>query len=193
MVLSSDSVVQANRDTVANFIQSLEFVDDQGHRDRTDAQRHQVCADVPLRDVLERLLIQMRITGTTDSQFHTGLLLQLGKALEDDPDEVCTVYRMSPSERRRRGIDDDGEVTNLFQGAAPVEPRERRGEVYPGDQLIREDDEVTIQIHALDLTPKSEGRGTSTVIMESVPVIAVWVPARLARGWLNQDQPGQAG
>jgi hypothetical protein len=193
VVLSSASVVQANRDTVASFIRGLEFVDDQGHRDRTDAQRHQVCADVPLRDVLERLLIQMRITGTTDSQFHTGLLLQLGKALEDDPDEVCTVYRMSPAERRRRGIDDNGEVTNLFQGAAPVEPRERRGEVYPGDQAIREDENVTIQIHALDLTPKSEGRGTRTIIMENVPVIAVWVPARLARGWLNQEQPGQAG
>jgi hypothetical protein len=192
VILSSSSVVQANRNTVASFIQGLEFIDNGGHPDRTDAQRHQVCEGVSLRDVLERLLIQMRITGTTDSQFYTGLLLQLSKALEDDPDEICMVYRMCPVERRRRGVDENGEVTNLFQGAAPVQPLERRGEVYPGDQAIRDDDRVTIQIHALDLTPKEEGRGTRRVLMENVPVIAVWVPARLARGWLNQDQPGQA-
>jgi hypothetical protein len=132
----------------------------------------------------------MRITGTTDSQRYTGLLLQLSKALEDDPDEVCTVFRMSSASRRRRGIDENGEVTNLFQGAAPVQPRERRGEVYPGDSAIREDGNVTIQIHTLDLT-REEG-GVQRVIIENVPAIAVWVPARMARGWLDQNQPGQA-
>jgi hypothetical protein len=117
------------------------------------------------------------------------MLLQLSKALEDNPDEVCTVFRMSPAARRRRGIDENGEVTNLFQGAAPVQPRERRGEIYPGDQAIREDGEVTIQIHTLDLS-REEG-GAQREVMRDVPVIAVWVPARLARGWLDQEQPGQ--
>ena len=93
----------------------------------------------------------MRTTGTTDSQRYTGLLLQLSKALEDDPDEVCTIYRMSPATMRQRGIDVNGEVTNLFQGQAPVYPPERRGEVYPGDRAIREDGTVTVQIHTLDL------------------------------------------
>jgi hypothetical protein len=190
VVLSSDSVVRANRDVVAGFIQGLQFVDNDGHPARTDVQRHHVCECLPLRDAIERLLVQMRITGTTDSQRYTGLLLQLSKALEDDPDEVCTVFRMSPASRRRRGIDENGEVTNLFQGAAPVQPRERRGEVYPGDSAIREGGNVTIQIHTLDLT-REEG-GVQRVIMENVPVIAVWVPARMARGWLDQNQPGQA-
>ena len=190
VVLSSTGVVQANRDVVAGFVQGLQFVESEGHPDRTDVQRHSVCAGLPLRAVIEQLLVRIRITGNTDSQRSTGMLLQLSKALEDNPDEVCTVFRMSPRSRRRRGVDEDGEVTNLFQGAAPVQPRERRGEVYPGDSAIREDGIVTIQIHTLDLT-RDEG-GTQRVIMENVPVIAVWVPARLARGWVNQDQPGQA-
>lgn len=190
VVLSSDTVVQANREVVASFVQSLQFIDNDGHPARTDVQRHHVCAGVPLRDAIEQLLVRMRVTGTTDSQRYTGMLLQLSKALEDDPAEVCTVFRMSPGSRRRRGIDEDGEVTNLFQGAAPVQPRERRGEVYPGDSAIREGGTVTIQIHTLDLT-REEG-GVQRAIMENVPVIAVWVPARMGRGWLNQDQPGQA-
>ena len=191
VVLVSDAVNQANREAVGAFVGNLEFVDDQGHRERTDVQRHSVCAGVPLRTVLEQLLVRMRITGTTDSQRNTGLLLQLSKALEDDPNEVCTVYQMSPARRRLRGVDENGEVTNLFQGEAPVNPRERRGEVYPGDRAIREDGRVSIQIHTLDLTREDEGRG-ARVIKENVPVIAVWVPARLARAWINQDQRGQA-
>jgi Z1 domain len=191
VVLSCDSVVQANREAVAEFVRRLTFVDNEGHPDRTDIQRHQVCGDVPVRDALEQLLLRVRITGTTDSQRNTGLLLQLSKALDDNPNETCVVYRMSPTERRRRGVDENGEVTNLFQGEAPVNPRERRGEVYPGDRAIREDDSVTIQIHTLDLTQGDEGRGNRRVMMENVPVIALWVPARLARGWLDQNQPAQ--
>jgi hypothetical protein len=54
--------------------------------------------------------------------------------------------------------------------------------------VIRQDDTVTVQIHTLDLT---QGKG-GNVIKGSVPVIAVWVPARLARAWINQNQPAQA-
>lgn len=182
VVLASDAVVQANRQAIAGFIQDLVFIEDEGHHDRTDVQRHHVCRNISLRAVIERLLIRMRITGTTDSQRSTGLLLQLSKALEDDPDEVCTIYRISPATGRRRGIDENGEVTNLFQGEAPVQPRERRGEVYPGDRAIRDDDNVTVQIHTLDLTRSDE------VVAENVPVLAVWVPARLARAWITQDE-----
>jgi hypothetical protein len=152
VVLASDAITGTNRQAVAGFTQGLTFEQDDGHPDRTEIQRHHVSAGVPLQTAIEQLLVNMRITGTTDSQRNTGLLLQLSRALEDDPDEVCTVYRMSPASRRRRGIDENGEVTNLFQGEAPVHPRERRGEVYPGDRAIRDNDNVTIQIHTLDLT-----------------------------------------
>jgi hypothetical protein len=185
VVLAAEEVVQANRETVAQLVQRLEFADDAGDPRRTDFQRHQVARDVPLRVIMEDLLVRMRITGTTDSQKYTGLLLQLSKALEDDPNERGTVYRMSPTARRRRDIDDGGVVTNFFQGQAPVTPIERRGEIYPGDQAIRDADRVTVQIHTVDLT-----RERATLAMERVPVVTVWVPARLARAWVVQDEQG---
>ena len=182
VVLASDAVVQTNRQTVAEFVRNLVFQENDGHPDRTDVQRHRVCRDVPLQAVIEQLLVNMRVTGTTDSQRNTGLLLQLSKALEDNPDEVCTIYTISPVTGRVRGIDENGEVTNLFQGEAPVHPRERRGEVYPGDRAIRDDDNVTVQIHTLNLTRDNQE------IAQNVPILAVWVPARLARAWIAQDR-----
>lgn len=185
VVLASNDVIDANRNAVNSFLQTLTLTPNDGHPGRTEVQRHCVAQQVPLRTVIEELLVRLRITGTRDSQRNTGLLLQLSKALEDDPDELCTVYLMSGGSRRERGIDEDGEVTNLYQGEAPVKPVERRGEVYPGDRNIREADTVTVQIHRLDLTRED------TVVASDVPVVAVWVPARLARSWVHQDQLGQ--
>ncbi len=181
VVLASDEVLRANRETVAEFVRKLAFSESEGHPSRTVVQRHAVCFDVPLAAVIDQLLVRLRITGTTDSQRYTGLLLQLSKALEDNPDEVCAVYRMSPSATRERSIDENGEVTNLFQGAAPVQPRERRGEIYPGDLAIRQKDNVTVQIHTLNL------KRDDSVVAEGVVVAAVWVPARLARAWVSQE------
>ena len=187
VVLASDPIIQANQETVAAFLEGMTFVDDDGHPDRTNIQRHIVCCEAPLHDVIEQLLVRMRITGTVDSQRNTGMLLQLSRALEDNPDELCTVYQMSSGARRHRGINKNGEVSELFQGEAPVYPRDRRGEVYRGDRAIHNQSTVTIQIHTLDLTQDS------TVVKEAVPVTAVWVPARLARAWVSQNQPVQDG
>ena len=189
VVLASDPVIQANREAVATFLEGMTFVDNEGRPDRTGIQRHKVCREVLLRDVIDQLLVRMRITSTVDSQRNTGMLLQLSRALENDPDERCTVYQMSSPLRRRRGIDENGELTNLFQGAAPVDPPERRGEVYPGDLAILDDNTITVQIHTLDLTKKENN--VDQTVMENVPVIAVWIPARLAQGWISQDQPIQ--
>jgi hypothetical protein len=58
--------------------------------------------------------------------------------------------------------------------------------VYPGDFNIRAQDAVTIQIHNLNLTRDGQPA------IENVPVIAVWLPPRLRKPWLVQDQPPQA-
>lgn len=184
VVYTSDDAIQANQLTVSNFIHELDFRNDNGHPDRTEVQRHIVCHNVSLQTAMEKLLVNVRIGGTMDSQRNIGLLLQLTKALEDNPDEVCTVYRMSPATGRRRSVDENGEVTNLFQGEAPVQPRERRGEIYPGDRAIRDDEVVTIQIHNLELT---RNRGT-IVVARNVPVLAVWIPSRFGRAWIAQNQ-----
>ena len=181
VVHASDDIAQANQRSVSEFVQGLEFREDSGHPDRTSFQRHLVCRDIPLRAAIEQLLIKTRITGTTDSQRNIGLLLQLTKVLERNPDEACTIYRISPFEGRHRSINEDGEVANLFQGEFPVQPLERRGQVYPGDRAIRDGAKVTIQIHELALRHKQR------VVARNVPVLAVWVPSRLAHDWIVQE------
>ena len=186
VVQSAEGVRADNAAVVQQFLVTLALRQNDGHPDRELAQRHQSCPGIPLRDAVERLLIPFRFTAAEDTQQLTGLLLQLAHAIEQNAGEACKIYQMSPDFARQRGIDENGKVKNLFQGAAPVSPPERRGSVYPGDREIHEPDRVTIQIHKLSLTQGED----DAVVARDVPVIAVWVPSRMAIPWIVQDQPG---
>jgi len=189
VVLTDSGTAQSNRVLVDSFLGKLQFQPDEGHPSRSDVQRHEVCQNVPLSQALEDLLVAYRVTEITDSQRFTGMLLQLGRAIEDNPREVCSVYRMSPGATRKRHVDDDGQISNLYQGGAPTFPRDQRGSVYPGDRSIRGSDRVSIQVHMLTLT---QGEGLDErEVMHSVPVLAIFVPSRMARSWLSQHQPAQ--
>lgn len=191
-VLAPEEVLHANRRVVDRFLKRLDFREDDGHPDRSEFQRHYECRRVPLRQLMSELLVRMRIPGSIDSERNTGMLLQLQKALEDEPERVCTVYQMSMGKSRRRGVDTNGRLANLFQGADPVSPLAERGSVYPGDRAIREPGEVAVQIHNLELTGKlePEAKGAQEVLARNVAVLAVWVPAGLAKPWLVQTGPG---
>lgn len=190
VVYMDADTIHFNRALVDRLLSDLQFLPDIGHPSRTDVQRHEVCQNVPLQRVLEELLVEYRVIGATDSQKFTGMLLQLGKAIDERRDEVCSVYRMSPSATRKRHVDDDGQISNLYQGEAPVFPPDRRGSIYPGDRSIRGHDEVTIQVHMLTLT---NGQGADErEVARGVPVLAVYVPARMAVSWISQFQPAQA-
>lgn len=182
VIFTSNDIVKTNEKIVDEFVRNLNFCENDGHPNRTDVQRHYVCRDISLQMVIEQLLVGVRITGTVDSQRNTGLLLQLSKALEDNPDEICTIYRMSPKTSRSRTIDENGKIKELFQGEAPVDPPERRGEIYPGDRAIHDNDNVTVQIHILELMRDDQK------ICQNVPVLAVWIPERLGRAWITQEQ-----
>lgn len=183
IVYPSDELVEANLAVVRRFCEGQAWEENVGDERRTDVQRHLVAGGVPLRDVLEELLVDVRVSGSIDSRNNMGLLLQLSRALDDAADEACTVYRMSGGQARERSVDSHGAIASeLFQGAAPVRPAELQGTIYPGDRKIRETDRVTVQIHMLH---RKEG---STVVESPIPVVAVWVPPRLQRPWLIQDQ-----
>jgi len=186
-VYASDAVRDHNREVVEEYLGDVEMTPDEGHDDRTTAQRHYVRRFVRLQDVVERLLVRLRITDGMDSERNTGLLLTLRNALEDNPDAEATLFQMSPGASRRRGVTSRGEIVNLFQGEYPVNPPARRGTVYPGDRRIRDSERVTVQIHRLVLTQDG------CDIAEDVRVVAVWVPQHLALPWLSQAQPRREG
>jgi len=182
IVFSSMQTIQSNRDIVALALKNLNFVEDDGHSDRRPAQRHDVARDIPLQQVVESLLLKFRIVDANDSHRYTGMLLQLSHALANDPNETCTIFRMSPNHPRKRRVKNNGSISELFQGQFPVEPVEKRGEVYPGDRYIHDTDKVTLQIHQLVLNDEGE------TVAENVPVIAIWIPNRLGVGWVIQPQ-----
>jgi hypothetical protein len=54
--------------------------------------------------------------------------------------------------------------------------------IYPGDDQIRRADELTIQIHTLQVQKNRD------VIADNVPTITVWVPQVMAGQWVSQPQ-----
>ncbi|MYB30088.1 MAG: alpha-1,4 polygalactosaminidase [Cenarchaeum sp. SB0663_bin_5] len=187
VVRTSEGIRLRNFGVVRRFIDSLAFDEDPGHEHRTPMQRHHLCRNVPLGDVLKQLLLKLSVASVRDSHRNTGLLVQLQFAIERNADELAQVYVMSGGRRRRRGIHNDGRVKELFQGEDPGVSTDADSPVYPGDRALRSGDSVTVQIHMLDL------RYENTTVQESVPVVAVGLPRRLRRSWIYQAQPGQDG
>ena len=91
---------------------------------------------------------------------------------------------MSKGKERLRSVNDDEEIPTLFQGANYADGA-HKDIVYPGDDKVRPDTGLTIQIHTLEIREKGQG----SLIANNVPAIAVWVPAQMARDWLVQEQP----
>ncbi len=181
-----EEVTAQNRATVAAFLSRLTLHPDEGHPDRTESQRHLIARDVSLQDAYTELLTQFRLQRSSDLNRLLGLCLQVERYLDSHPDARCTVVHINGGAMRERGLNEEGEVAQLFQGAAPVEPRNRRGEVYPGDRDIRAPHGVTIQIHTLRL------RQNGTNIADSVPTIGVFASEALERGWLVQRESSAA-
>jgi len=133
--------------------------------------------------VYEELLTRLRVTRLVDSVQFTGLLLQVGRYLERDPDATCTVYRMSGGLTRERGVDADDQIPTLFQGANYDRSTSPPETVYPGDREIHSPEMLTVQIHTLEV------KRESVTLADNVPAIAVWVPRAMEAGWVSQPQP----
>jgi hypothetical protein len=177
-----DAVLLANRATTDNFVAGINLVQDPETADRDPAQRHRVQRGLSLAQVVNDLIVPFRVTGAGDSRNLVGLMLQISRALENNGDEQCTVYQMSPEFPRSRAIDANGKINELFQGATRLAGG---GYGYPGDTTFRDDDNVTVQLHRLTIRRNDEA------VAANVPVIAIWVPRRLELDWVSQHQPEQ--
>lgn len=177
---------EANREHIDAYLDTLELVDDEGHEDRTSIQRHQVARGVSLREAYEQMLVNLRFGRLSDAQNLLGVLVVIRNYLRDHPQATCEIYHMSCGQERERALNADGEIPNLFQGANPVNPPERRGEIYPGDREIHSQTEVTIQVHRLNLLD----RESRAVLFASVPNLAIWISPQVGGDVLIQEQGG---
>jgi hypothetical protein len=176
-------LLDANRKTVADFVQQFVWTDSPGDPRRTEEQIHLVADAIPLRRVYEELLQPLRLTMERDSQLFTGLLLQIKAYLDDHGDAPCTIYQMNKGSYRVRSVNDDDEIPTLFQGANYADAA-RKDMVYPGDDKERAAEGITVQLHTLQVRQKGQG----AVIAENVATVAVWVPQEMAEDWLVQER-----
>jgi hypothetical protein len=171
---ADESIFVPNRHLVDEFVNRHHFIDDEGDPGRLrETQVHPV-AEVPLVEVLEGLLEEFVMTDD-DAVSFSALRVLLAVA-QDQGDELCRVHRMmahSPA-RRRRGLDRDYRIKNLFQGSNAATG-------YRGDREVKSNDQVTVQLHRLQLRGDdgTEDGAGAHVIAEDVPVLAIWVPQRL--------------
>lgn len=168
-------IIESNREVYNNFLSKYKdlFKEDTGHRDRTDEQKHLV-AKIPLKDLFMDLLNGLKFTRQSDSTVYTSLKSVIDLYTDEFPPEDSFVYLMNKGNSRIRSFNDKkDEIKELFQGKNP-----RTGEViYPGDEKIKSEDSVTVQIHNLDF------RDTD---LKNIISIAVWVPARLSQSLISK-------
>jgi hypothetical protein len=170
----SELIIESNRAAVDSFTEKYKelFAEDEGHKDRTEEQKHLV-ARLPLKDLFIDLLNELKFTRQTDSTTFTNLKSVIDLYTDEFPPEDSFVYLIAKGNPRTRRLKKD-EIQQLFQGKNP-----RTGEViYPGDEKIKSDDFVTVQIHNLDF------RDTD---YENIISIAVWIPARLSQSLISKE------
>lgn len=176
--------VENNLRVINDFTQTLDFVPDEGNPSRTRFQTHQVVHNVPLEKIYNSLIINLRFARLSDAQNMLGIIVILRGYLEREPGAELTIYNMSCGTPRNRGLNNRQEISNLFQGAAPVNPPEERGNIYPGDRAIRNENGVTIQLHTLDIQEFSERNPDFPI----VPNIAIWIPREIVGDVIIQNQ-----
>ncbi|WP_414624572.1 Z1 domain-containing protein [Calothrix sp. CCY 0018] len=176
---SDENVINTNRELVDKFWSHLTHMDEKQFG-KILVKKHSFATDIPLQKTFEQLIINFRTTHPSDSLRLTGLILQVGHYLKQNPDELCDIYFIDKgNHQRKRTVGNSGKL-NLFQGRdASSEPGK-----YPGDRKIKVDDKLTIQIHKLKLHLDEEEE------IDNVRVIAIWVPKKMELDWVIQNQGG---
>lgn len=170
----SELIIESNRIIFDKFYEKYKesFIEDSGHKDRTDEQKH-VVAKIPLKDIFNDLLNDLKFTRQSDSTTYTNLKSVIDLYTDEFPPEDSFVYIMSKGKPRTRRLNKKNEIQQLFQGRNP-----KTGTVkYPGDEKIKSEDNVSIQIHNLDF------RDTE---FNNIISIAVWIPTRLSQSLISK-------
>ncbi|MEH1842112.1 MAG: Z1 domain-containing protein [Nostoc sp.] len=176
---SDEDAINTNRKVVDTFWSQLTPSKEKSFG-KLSVNKHLFATDISLRDTFEQLIIKFRTTHPSDSQRFTGLMLQVQRYLEQNPDELCDIYLMDKGRHRPRTITKNIGRLNLFQGRNSKDP-----DKYPGDRQIVVKDKLTIQIHKLNLQVEAEERD-----IPNVSVIAIWVPQKMEHHWVSQNQGG---
>jgi hypothetical protein len=171
---------EKNRNLTDTVIGGIELTPDTGHIKRTTQMKHLVNDSVLLSDIYKGLLKEFSISDKNSLEAYQGLLLQLEKHLEKNPEETCTVYIMSHESKDAEWLTRERSIGGqLYQGANP----DKSGEFYPGDRNIGDQSRVVIQLHRLKILNPDR-----SVLANDIRFVAVRIPERMSASWLAQIQ-----
>ena len=169
----NDSIIDHNRIVTKVFRDKYNSLleEDPGHPDRTEDQVH-FRFKISLKDLFHELLEKLKFTRLSDSESFTSLKAIIALYDDEFPPEDCFVYFIKKGKPRKRSLNSKDEILNLFQGKNP-----KTGPIiYPGDEKVRMDDYVSVQIHTLDIKKTD---------LTSVIGLAVWIPKRLSKSLIK--------
>jgi Z1 domain len=195
----TDVLIPQNKNIVTEFTTNNlnEFSNNNGHNERTEIQSHLV-AELQLSECLKNLLIKLKFTLESESQTFSSLRSVLNSHLENNLNETCLVYVMSSKIennqlvqlKRQRRLNANNGIRELFQGEQPTSNgRLRKGEVYPGDRSIRDEEKVCIQIHRLSLLDVNGNDildDNGNRIYDDLVSLAIWIPEPIGRDIIRQ-------
>ena len=172
----ANDLIKDNRNTVYDFIKQQIWTENKGHINRTKEQIHLENEEINLSEILETLLIPLRYSDNQTSEQHQTLICHLSDIAAENIEETVAIYQISPSFTRRRRMTASGNgIAALQQGPNPVRNGFGKGDIYPGDAEIKVEDQISVQIHILNID-----RGVNTsVVYHDLPVVTVWIPERL--------------
>ncbi len=147
-----------NLASVTALEQSISF-----HKDE-DFFEHPI-AEVPLKDVYEKLLVTYEVRGADMPNWY-GVLVMIADVLETAPDSVALLVQMQGDRGRERVRSTAEGIVTLHQGKSSA----KRAGAYPGDNKMIFPRSVTIQTHVV----RVDGG-------EPVVGLAVHIPKELRR------------
>lgn len=172
----SDEIIKRNFEVIVDFKETLKLEPDEGDEKRTIEQIHLV-GDTSLKRLYQNLLKKLVFTRLSDSTDFTNLKIIIKSIIDEKPDEDCKIYFMKQDNSRDRRLNQKNEIQQLFQGKNP-----KSGKViYPGDEKIKDEDKVTVQIHKLDIH-SADGKKR---LFKDVYTLAVWLPESFGRDFVR--------
>ncbi|MEJ7745313.1 MAG: hypothetical protein WKF61_00870 [Luteimonas sp.] len=148
---------------------------------RTDSPRNLLIEGVPLREVLNEFMLNLRVTDYNDSSLHTALTLALGAAVKDD--ELCDVFLIGELTPQTRSLTSTERINTLFVGKSPnVDDFDRL--TYVGDSALHGNDRVAVHLRKYDLRQSKLG----PTIARDVPWYAIHLPQRLAKDSVIEEE-----
>ena len=146
-IVQLDANYKHNTSMIDSFLSGLEFYSSPQSGD-LENQKHEQC-DIESNTILEHLLVNLSYVDVTNSLL-VNHILSLISVLNDMEPQVVTVVKMSNGKPRTRSLNEQDKIPNLLQGS-------NKKTNYYGDRSVCSENNITIQVHNIQVKNKSIG------------------------------------